>query len=110
MVASLSCATGVPVLPNTLLLPDGTQEMSFVLGDNSPAHICIDGFSTSVCDFGRMMADFTLMCSADGMFEVALNTSIQRHPVTSVHAPQVHLARRRSRPTRPPRNLLVKSL
>ena len=29
------------MLPNTLPLPVGMQEMSFVLGDNSPAYICI---------------------------------------------------------------------
>ena len=98
---------GVPVLPDTLSLPDGTQEMSFVLGDTSPAYICIDGFSTSVGDFGRMKADFTLMCSANGMFKVATNTCIQRHPVTSDHAPQVRQARRRSRPTRPSRILVT---
>ena len=57
------------VFPNTLPLPDGTQETSFVFGDNSPAYICIDGFSTCVGDFGRMKAYFTLMCSANGMFE-----------------------------------------
>ena len=58
------------VLLNTLPLPNGTQEKSFVFGDHSPVYICTYSFSTSEDDLRREEANFYSMCSSTGVFEI----------------------------------------